>query len=298
MKFKIYISIFIIGALLTMWGCNKEEFKMGSIKTPSNLGIATTITGATTTLPAGDGTGLVSITLSGNDVLTYKVDFGDGTNKELSPSGIITHKYAKVGTFDYYITVNAYGTGGTSSTISKKITVNYKYELAAEIMTALTNNASKIWITDKGANGHFGVGPSSTFGPDWYAAGPNTREACAYDDEITFSKTGTNAATINVDNKGQSFYIGAASAFYGFSGGDACNTFSTGGSKALAFSEASSGSSSANSTKVQFYVPGNGIINFGTGANTYEIISLTATNMMLRNIGADGNAWYQKLIAK
>ena len=42
----------------------------------------------------------------------------------------------------------------------------------------------------------------------------------------------------------------------------------------------------------------NGIINFGTGGTTYEILSATATSIHLRNIGADGNSWYQKLKAK
>jgi hypothetical protein len=45
-------------------------------------------------------------------------------------------------------------------------------------------------------------------------------------------------------------------------------------------------------------VPGNGIINFGTGGTTYEILSASATSIHLRNIGADGNSWYQKLKAK
>ena len=45
-------------------------------------------------------------------------------------------------------------------------------------------------------------------------------------------------------------------------------------------------------------VPGNGIINFGTGGNTYEILSLSAGGIQLRNIGIDGNAWYQILKVK
>lgn len=61
---------------------------------------------------------------------------------------------------------------------------------------------------------------------------------------------------------------------------------------------ATSGSTSDISTKIQFLVQGNGLINFGTGGNTYEILSITHTNIHLRNIGIDGNAWYQKLIVK
>jgi len=45
-------------------------------------------------------------------------------------------------------------------------------------------------------------------------------------------------------------------------------------------------------------VPGNGIINFGTGGVTYEILSITPTSIHLRNIGADNNSWYQKLKPK
>ena len=48
----------------------------------------------------------------------------------------------------------------------------------------------------------------------------------------------------------------------------------------------------------RIFHPGNGIINFGTGGTTYEILSITDTQVHLRNIGADGNSWYQKLIKK
>jgi len=72
----------------------------------------------------------------------------------------------------------------------------------------------------------------------------------------------------------------------------------TGGNKQLAFMDATSASTPANSTRIQFTVPGNGIINFGTGGTTYEILSVSATAIHLRNIGIDGNSWYQKLKVK
>jgi hypothetical protein len=103
---------------------------------------------------------------------------------------------------------------------------------------------------------------------------------------------------MNVNNKGTSFSIGAATGFYGFSGADNCYPINTGGTKQLAFMAATSGSTPAVSTQIQFMVPGNGIINFGTGGTVYEILSITSTSMHLRNIGADGNSWYQKLKPK
>ncbi len=159
----------------------------------------------------------------------------------------------------------------------------------------LFGGSSKVWVTNKDVVGHFGVGPNDQFAPIWYAATPNSREACAYDDEITFSKDANNNVFMSVDNKGDNFSIGAASAFYGFSGGDACYPINTGGNKKLAFMDATSASTSANSTRIQFTVPGNGIINFGTGGTTYEILAISNTSISLRNIGADGNAWYQIL---
>ena len=103
---------------------------------------------------------------------------------------------------------------------------------------------------------------------------------------------------MSINNKGQSFSIGAASAFYGASGGDGCYGIGTGGSRQLAFMGATSGSTSAVSTMIQFMVPGNGIINFGTGDTVYEILSISDTSISLRNIGSDGNSWYQKLKVK
>ena len=103
---------------------------------------------------------------------------------------------------------------------------------------------------------------------------------------------------MTIDNKGTSFSIGAATTFYGFSGGDGCYAINTGGTKVLAFSNATSSSTPAVSTRIQFTVPGNGIINFGTGGTTYEILSATANEVHLRNMGVDGNSWYQKLKVK
>lgn len=292
------IPILLLVAVLFFSSCKKQEFSFGAIKTPTSLTLAAALEGADATHVTGNGSGNVTIIIAATDALTYKIDYGDGKTPEMVPSGVAIHQYATVGTSKYTITVNAIGTGGTMSTLSKQITVLYNFAIPTAIVTALTNDATRVWITDHDAPGHFGVGPIATFTPDYYSATPNSRDACAYDDEITFTKVATNSISINVDNKGQTFIIGAATSFYGQTGGDGCYTMSTGGTKTLGFSGASSGSSSSNSTGIQFNVPGNGIINFGTGANVYEILSISATNMSLRNIGADGNAWYQKLKAK
>ena len=45
-------------------------------------------------------------------------------------------------------------------------------------------------------------------------------------------------------------------------------------------------------------VPDKGIVCIGLGSKTYEILSITASNMHLRTIGSDVNSWYQKFKVK
>jgi hypothetical protein len=289
--------IFSLAILAGFSGCKKTEFEFGDLKTPGALALTTVIAGASTTTPEGNGTGNVAITTSASNAITYKIDFGDGKS-QVVPGGTINYKYSNPGTAEYTITVNAIGTGGTTSTISKKIKVFVSFVIPADIVQLLTNGTSKTWVTDRTAPGHVGVGPADGFTPSYYAAAPNERQPCQYDDEITFSKDASGNIAMTVDNKGQTFVIAAATGSYGLSGGDNCYTLNSVGAKKLSFMDATSASTAANSTRIQFFVPGDGIINFATGGNTYEILSLSDTGVHLRNIGADGNAWYQKLKVK
>jgi hypothetical protein len=292
-KFNIVLLI----AFLSASSCTKEEYSFGDLSAPAQLTLQTAIQGVNASNVDGDGTGRVSITLASTNTINYKVDFGDGQTQMLS-AGTIVYKYNTPGTNDYTITVNAIGKGGTTSTISKKVRVFVAFEIPAAILSGLTGGSSKVWITDNEADAHFGVGPAGSFFPDWYIAKANERDPEMYNDEITFSKDANNNINILVDNKGLTFMIGAATSYYGFSGGDGNYALNTGGSKKLIFMDATSATTAANSTRIQFTVPGNGIINAGVGSTTYEILSLSDTNMNLRTIGADGNAWYQKLKVK
>lgn len=293
---KSLIAILLL--LVVFTGCKKAEYSIGDIITPTGLTLNAVVVGTDAANPFGNGTGKVDITVSASNALNYKIDFGDGTAPQMVPSGIITYKYGSPGTAEYFITVNAIGTAGVMSTLTKKVKVFVNFQIPPAILQNLTNGSSKVWQTDKNAAGHFGVGPNNEFAPIWYSATPNSREPCAYDDDITFSKDANDNVKMLIDNKGASFSIGAATAFYGFSGGDGCYAINTGGNRSLIFMNATSASTPAQSTRIQFTVPGNGIINFGTGGTTYEILSITDTQVHLRNIGADGNSWYQKLIKK
>jgi len=296
-KFKL-LGLFSLLVIIGFTSCQKEEYSFGSMKTPTALVLTTTVAGVDNANPAGNGTGLVTINVKATDALTYKVDFGDG-NTEMVPSGVITYKYTSPGTSDYNITVNAIGTGGIISNTSKKITVFVAFTIPTAILQNLTGGSSKIWMCDKAADAHFGVGPSDAFAPIWYAAGPNSRAADGfYDDEVTFSKDANNNVSMDLDNKGTTFVLGAAVSYYGLSGPEAQYPIATKGVKRLSFMDATSASTAANSTRIQFMVPGNGLVLIGMGSNKYEILALTATTMILRTIGADGNSWYEKLKVK
>jgi hypothetical protein len=278
--------------------CKKAEFNIGNIVAPSNLVLTAAVVGTDVANPFGNGTGKVDIVIKADNALTYKIDFGDGTAPQVVPTGVIQYRYGNPGTTNFTITINAIGTAGAISTISKQVKVFVNFVIPADILSNLTNGSSKVWQTDHDANGHFGVGAASEFFPNYYSASPNSREACAYDDDITFSKDANDNVKMLIDNKGASFSIGAATSFYGFAGGDGCYAINTGGLRSLIFMNSTTSSTPAQSTRIQFTVPGNGIINFGTGGTSYEILSISATQIHLRNIGADGNSWYQKLIKK
>jgi hypothetical protein len=292
------ISFVFIGLLMGFSSCKKESYTFGDIKTPSSLVLTTAIAGADGSNPNGNGTGTVVITTTSSNAITYSVNFGDGKT-QLVPSGTITYKYTNPGTADYTISVSAIGKAGTSSTISQKITVFVAFEIPSAIVAALTNGSSKTWVCDKDASGHIGIGDAAVFEPAWYSADPNSKDPSLYDDEITFTKDALGNISLLVDNKGTSFIWGDAVSSYGYSGAEGAYALSTAGSKKLSFMDATSGAPAAISTRIQFVVPGNGVINFATGGNTYEILSISSTNVYLRNIGLGGwNAWYQKLKIK
>ena len=293
---KSILILFV--AIAGFSACKKTEYSFGELKTPGDLTLTTAVAGVSASAPNGDGSGEVAISVQSSNTITYKIDFGDGTTK-MVPSGVINYKYSLPDTNTYTITVSAIGSGGIISTLSKKVRVFVAFNIPSDIVTFLTNDASKVWVSASDIAGHVGVGPTNTFTPDWYAATPNSRDACLYDDEITFSKDAAGNVIMSVDNKGETFIIAGARPYYGLSAGaDGCVEIDASGAKQLTFSNASSGSTTDNSTTIQFTVPGNGILNFATGANTYEILSISATQLSLRNIGADGNAWYQILKAK
>jgi len=307
-KFLKYLfGIFVI--IITLYRCADTTYTMGDLTAPSNLVITTEIVGATTANPNGDGSGNVKITISANNALAYKVDYDANNALDLVylSSGTVTKKYATLGLNTYRITAVAYGKGGTTSTITKDVTVQSNFNVAPDIVTNLTGGTSKTWAVDASLPGQIGVGPwEGSAIPEWWAAAVNEKVACCncfYTSTFKFSKDATSGAySLQVTNPDGAFTkTGSLTTLPGIpaSGDEGCYSYN-GGTSSFSFVPSSTGiAATAPSTQTSILLAGNNTyIGYGAVQKEYEILVLTDTYMYLRVQGTEtGNAWYLKLKA-
>lgn len=282
---------------------------MGDLTAPSDVTINTTIVGVDATHPNGDGSGDVQISITGKNVLSYKLDYdaSDGITLEPLANGKTTKKYTKVGLNTYRLTAVVYGAGATATTVTKDIQVRSDFTPAASIVSNLTGTGSKTWKVDKSIAGHFGVGPwsATSVTPEWWSAAVDEKVGCCncfYTASFTFTKTATGYTLTVATPDGAFTKTGAwAGGLPGIpaSGAEGCYSYS-GGSSAFSFVPSGSGiAASTPSTKTGILLSGNNtFIGYGAVLKEYEILTITATALYLRVQGTEtGNAWYLKLKA-
>ena len=307
--FKYILSIFIV--LVAFNRCADNTYTMGDLTAPTDLVINTEIVGTTTAKPNGDGSGDVKINIAATGALGYKVGYNVGsatTDLVYAPSNSFTKKFTSLGLNTYRITVVVFGKGGTSSTLTKDVTVQFDYVPAAAIVTNLTGGSSKTWVVDPSVPGHLGVGPwdNTSVTPSWWSAGVNEKVAtanCFYTSTFKFSKDATTGAfSLQVTNPDGAFTkTGSLTSLPGIpaAGAEGCYTYG-GGTSAFSFLPASTKlAASTPSTQVSIALSGvNTYIGYGATLKEYEIMVLTPTYMYLRVQGTEtGNAWYIKLKA-
>ncbi len=304
--FKYLLGVIMVFSI--HYSCTNTSYSLGDLTAPSNIVITADVVGATTASPSGDGSGDVKITVTAKDALSVKVDYDANTPLDLVylPTGSVTKKYTSLGLNTYTITAVVYGKGGTSSTLTKNVTVRSDFTVAPNIVSSLTNGTSRTWVVDKSVPGHFGVGPwsNSSAGPEWWAAGVNEKVGCCncfYTATFTFAKVAsTGTYTLQVTSPDGIFTkTGSNSTVPGIpgSGDEACYSYG-GGTSAFTFGPSSTGiPASAPSTKTAIFLGGNNtFIGYGSLQREYEIMSISATAMYLRAQGTEtGNAWYLKL---
>ncbi len=303
--FKYLLGLFVV--LVVGYSCSEPNYTMGDLTAPTNIVINAEIVGATTASPTGDGSGDVKITITAENALAYKVDYDANTALDLVylSTGSVTKKYTNLGTNTYRITAVVYGKGGTSSTLTKDVTVRSDFNVASSIVTNLTGGTSRTWVVDKSVAGHFGVGPwsNSSAGPEWWAASVNEKVACCncfYTAAFTFTKLAAGGYTLKVASPDGVFTkTGSLTTLPGIpgSGDEGCYSYA-GGTAAFSFAPSSTGiPASAPSTKTAILLAGNTTyIGYGALQKEYEIMVITSTYLYLRVQGTEtGNAWYIKM---
>jgi beta-glucanase (GH16 family) len=307
MSKKIIIKIVFLFAILLMTGCQKDDYAFGDITAPTNIQITAEIVGKTPAEPYGDGSGIVKLVATGEDVISYKYVFSDGTS-ENSPSGHFDKRFTKTGVNKYIVTAIAYGRGGvaTNTTIEVEVLSNFS---DPDAVNFLTGGTSKKWYWSASEPGHLGVGQNDgdatkNYYANYYQAGPFEKAAspassCLYENVLTFSLDGEQLK-YELDNGGSTFFNAAfASVAGGSSPDDACLAYNAGGVKNVSLSPSESvitknpnHATQTRGTMLNF--SDGGFMGYYIGQSSYEILSITANRMVVRAVmgGNPALAWY------
>ena len=158
-KYSKYLSIMVFGMLLLLAGCQKDEYELGALITPTNVELTYEIVGVDGENPYGDGSGMVTFAATADNEITYNYLFGDGTDGKVAPDGTVTHQFSKTGVNQYNVTVIAVGTGGVSSSKTIQIEVLSTFS-DDEALEFLTGGSSKKWYWAADQPGNIGLGPN------------------------------------------------------------------------------------------------------------------------------------------
>lgn len=305
---KIIINTVAIFALILMSSCQEDAKSFGSLDAPVNLQVTAQIIGQNTTDALnGDGTGKVLFTATANNAISYRYVFGDGTSQN-SPSGVFEKRYNQTGLNTYTVTVIATGKGGIAATTTLEVTVLSNFE-DPEAVEFLTGGSQKTWYWAASETGHLGVGPNNSDATEnyyakWYQAVPwekasSAESSCLYGNELTFSKVG-NVLKYQLDNHGQTFFNkDFQSVVGGTAGYDFCYNFNATGLKTVNLGPSESvvmanpdHLTRTRGTMMNF--SDGGFMGYYIGQNSYEILSISATRMVVRAVmgGNPALAWY------
>ncbi len=292
MKYIKTISQLLLLSVL-MIGCKKDDATFGELAAPGKPELNIQIVGQSTQMPYGDGSGNIIITANSENAINYRFDYGDGLPDSTKSANSSKYGYKHTGIQDFIVTVTTFGRGGISSSSSQKITVRRDFVANAELVTQLTGNSSKTWVIDSMAAAHFGVGPADGSEPIWWAAPPKDKAGLGiYDDEYTFTSTKTFTHTTHNSIYGKKEYMTIFDPALSGSG-----DFTLEGNTAANYTE--SFSYDGDGGTVEYIVfSRKGHMGIYVGGHKFQVLSRSASNMSLKTVGQDGNAWFVKIKAK
>lgn len=314
-KNKYIIIVFTLFAALFFNSCQENDYEFGDIVSPSNITIAAEIVGKDSNNPFGDGTGTVNFTVTADNAISY-VYYFDG-KAEKSPSGIISKRFSKVGVHTYTVVVQANGKGGNSSTktIDVEVYSSFSDVDAENFLSGANVGDSKKWYWQADKDLHVGLGPvTDDYGNGEFAYEAwwngikawDSEKSCMYDNEFVFTRT-ANGITFE-QTVGPAFVPGAYASDIGVAG-DQCHdqTVATNmfGVKTVSFSPSTSKAATEGSYNnnpyrgTTFEISDGGFMGWFVGSSTYDIISVTNDELIVRIIQkGNGFAWYHKFTSK
>lgn len=306
-------NINIVGILLLLpflWvSCKEDDHSFGDITAPTNIETNFDIVGVDTENPNGDGSGLVNFTVTANNAISYRIDFGDGKS-DVSPSGQFQHRYTKVGINTYTAVISGIGTGGAMSSVPKELKVYSSFtDVEAENMLAgETVGDSKTWYWAADVSGYAGLGPQEAdYGngdfayPAWWQSTPfDATRTCMFENSFVFSRTSDGVTFEQTAD-----YVFVPGAYAGVLGVDGDNCVGTDaipsitGVKTVSFFPSSSKAATEGSFNNEpyrgtaFELSDNGMLGWYVGASIYDIISLTESTLIVRVMQPNSEfAWY------
>ncbi|SEK26297.1 Glycosyl hydrolases family 16 [Aquimarina amphilecti] len=292
-----YKKILLLIILATFLGCQDDDAELGTILPPSNLQIDAVIE---------DGqTGNVTITPRADDALNFHVFFTqNGDPLVAKPGESLTFRYTQSGQYSVFITVVAFGTGGTSSSQTIELDLDVRLFIDQETLQMIGGDGNKRWVWDRSVGGHFGVGPTTNDFPEFFSASPNQLDPCIYDDVLTFSYDA---------NDNYSFELTTGDANQSFMNWAEVTRFFPNDTPTQ-FVDECRDITDQIATNTSFVIfeneegkriisVENSMLSYWSGAMEYEVIELTADKLSVRGIqevssdfGGGQLAWYHTFV--
>ncbi|MFO7999487.1 MAG: PKD domain-containing protein [Bacteroidales bacterium] len=217
----------------------------------------------------------------------------------------VTGYYATPDT--YIITLTLYTNGGSASITHSLTTTETDYALFDDpFFTVLSGGPEALegrtWVIDSMRTGHLGVGPADALTPIWWAANPLEKTGRRiYDDEFTFKLVGFR---YEIDTKGATHAshpganAGQAAGYYG----EAIQEDEY-DQDVVVFDELRGDMTwmAEKDGNTYFIVldPSSAVLSYDAGGSrTYEVLEWDENFLHVKNIDAEGNGRFHKLIPK
>ncbi len=174
------LAVLTLGVFAGIISCKDDDDVPAQGVVPVNLTIDSNV--------ATNGSGLVEITPTAENAVTFVVNFEPGVDAVVvAPGETAMYQYTEAGQFTYEIVVTAYSLGGGNITSSISIDIEIVPQIDPEVLQNLAGDGTKRWVWAQSTGGHFGVGPLTNDFPEFFSATPNSLNPCLYDDVLVFS---------------------------------------------------------------------------------------------------------------